>query len=129
MNNCPFCSFSNFRVITSNATAVAMFDSFPISPGHALVIPKRHIASLFEATEMELTDVFDLIAKTRTQLLRDLNPGGFNIGLNEGVLAGQTIMHLHIHLIPRYLGDKPDPRGGLRWIFPDKADYWTTKKE
>src|SRR5664280_259798 len=96
MHNCPFCYFSNSRVITSNATAVAMFDSFPISPGHALVIPKRHIASLFEATEMELTDVFDLIAKTHTQLLRDLNPGGFNIGLNEGVVAGQTIMHLHI---------------------------------
>ena len=99
-------------------------DGFPISLGHALIIPKRHIASIFEATREEREALFDLLEQVKIELQEKCNPNGFNIGINDGVAAGQTVMHLHIHLIPRYAGDQSDPRGGVRWIFPDKAVYW-----
>jgi diadenosine tetraphosphate (Ap4A) HIT family hydrolase len=99
-------------------------DGFPISSGHALIIPKRHIASLFDATREEREALFDLLEHVKTELMERYNPDGFNIGINDGTAAGQTVMHLHIHLIPRYSGDQTDPRGGVRWIFPDKAAYW-----
>ncbi len=133
--SCPFCSLDDTRIIKFNTHALAIFDGFPVSPGHALIIPRRHIASLFQATREEQMALFDLLAEVR-QLLLDPTPSpinqgrglqlpdGFNIGINDGDAAGQTVMHLHIHLIPRYTGDQPDPRGGVRWIFPDKAAYW-----
>ncbi len=134
---CRFCSLDESRIILSNTHVIAIFDGFPVSPGHTLIIPKRHIASLFEATREEQTALFDLLAEMRQLLLdptqspltqgRGLQlPDGFNIGINDGAVAGQTVMHLHIHLIPRYAGDLPDPRGGVRWIFPDKANYWNS---
>jgi diadenosine tetraphosphate (Ap4A) HIT family hydrolase len=122
--DCPFCSLLPSQIAGSNAHAVAIFDGFPVSPGHMLIIPKRHIGSLFEATEDERSALFDLLGVMRERLLQERNPDGFNIGINDGAAAGQTVMHLHIHLIPRYSGDIPDPRGGVRWIFPDKAAYW-----
>lgn len=103
---------------------MSIMDGFPISRGHALIIPKRHIASLFDATSDEREALYDLLAQVKIELQEKYNPDGFNIGINEGAAAGQTVMHLHIHLIPRYSGDLPDPRGGVRWIFPDKAAYW-----
>lgn len=121
---CPFCTLEPARIIMSNDHAVAIRDSFPVSKGHTLIIPKRHIASLFEATVEEQAALLALLGLARQQLQDDLKPDGFNIGINDGVTAGQTVMHLHIHLIPRYAGDQPDPRGGVRWIFPDKAAYW-----
>lgn len=121
---CPFCTLDSSRIIASNDHAVAILDGFPVSKGHTLIIPKRHIASLFEATVEEQTALLELLAQARQQLQDDLKPDGFNIGINDGSAAGQTVMHLHIHLIPRYAGDQPDPRGGVRWIFPDKAAYW-----
>jgi diadenosine tetraphosphate (Ap4A) HIT family hydrolase len=121
---CPFCSLDSNRIILSNDHAVAIRDGFPVSKGHTLIIPKRHIDSLFEATAEEQAALFELLGQTRQQLLDELSPNGFNIGINDGAAAGQTVMHLHIHLIPRYVGDQPDPRGGVRWIFPDKAAYW-----
>lgn len=121
---CPFCTLDSSRIIMSNDHAVAILDGFPVSEGHTLIIPKRHIASLFEATVEEQTALLELLAQARQQLQDDLKPDGFNIGINDGSAAGQTVMHLHIHLIPRYAGDRPDPRGGVRWIFPDKAAYW-----
>ena len=121
---CPFCAPNHTRILTSNTLALAVMDGFPISTGHALIIPKRHIASLFEATREEREALFDLLEQVKTELQEKHNPNGFNIGINDGSAAGQTVMHLHIHLIPRYAGDQPDPRGGVRWIFPDKADYW-----
>lgn len=108
----------------ANDHALAIMDGFPLSPGHALVIPRRHIASLFEATKDEREALLDLLEQTRTELIGQYNPDGFNIGINDGAYAGQTVMHLHIHLIPRYKGDQQDPRGGVRWIFPNKAVYW-----
>jgi len=122
--NCPFCALLPYQGAVANEHAVAFPDGFPISPGHTLIIPKRHIASLFEATEEERAALFDLLGVMRERLLLERNPDGFNIGINDGEAAGQTVMHLHIHLIPRYVGDMPDPRGGVRWIFPDKAAYW-----
>lgn len=102
-------------------------DGFPISAGHALIVPRRHVASLFELDERESSEIFELLARARSYLLNERRPDGFNIGINDGVAAGQTVMHLHVHLIPRYLGDRSDPRGGVRWIFPDKADYWSPR--
>lgn len=121
---CIFCKSSNASVILENSNAFAIRDGFPVSTGHTLIIPKRHIASLFEATAAEQAALFDLLRLARKQLLDKFEPDGFNIGINDGTAAGQTVMHLHIHLIPRYAGDQLDPRGGVRWIFPDKAAYW-----
>jgi diadenosine tetraphosphate (Ap4A) HIT family hydrolase len=123
---CPFCTLDSSRIIASNDHAVAIRDGFPVSEGHTLIIPKRHIASLFEATAEEQAALLELLGLARQKLQEELKPDGFNIGINDGATAGQTVMHLHIHLIPRYAGDQPDPRGGVRWIFPDKAAYWTT---
>ncbi len=123
-NQCPFCYLDPTRILTSNVHALAIMDGFPISPGHALIIPKRHLGSLFEATRDERDSLFDLMEQVKIKLQDKYHPDGFNIGINDGAAAGQTVMHLHIHLIPRYAGDQPDPRGGVRWIFPDKAAYW-----
>ena len=122
--SCPFCSMDISRVLISNQLAIATADAFPVSEGHTLIIPRRHISSIFEATEEELAHIFKLVALTRELLNDQYQPQGLNIGINDGVPAGQTVMHLHIHLIPRYKGDQSDPRGGVRWIFPDKAKYW-----
>jgi len=125
---CPFCGMDSSGFILSNSHAIAIYDGFPVSPGHCLIIPKRHIASFFDATKAEQSALFDLVSKMQEILKNDRNPDGFNIGINVGEAAGQTVMHLHIHLIPRYAGDQPDPRGGVRWIFPEKADYWSNRK-
>ena len=127
MTPCPFCTLESSRILAANDHALAMSDGFPISPNHILIVPKRHIASLFEATRVERDALFDLLAEMREVVYKKYAPTGFNIGINDGIAAGQTIMHLHIHLIPRYTGDKVDPRGGVRWIFPDKADYWSAR--
>jgi diadenosine tetraphosphate (Ap4A) HIT family hydrolase len=127
MNTCPFCNPDKSRRLTTNDHAIAIYDGFPITLGHTLIIPKRHISSFFEASREEQAALLDLLAEMRQRLLEERNPDGFNIGINDGAAAGQTVMHLHIHLIPRYSGDMPDPRGGVRWIFPDKADYWSKR--
>ena len=122
--NCPFCDVHNPCIILENEIAFAIYDGFPVSPGHSLIIPRRHISSFFEATSEEQLSFLDLISKVQQLLKNEYSPDGFNIGINDGEAAGQTVMHLHIHLIPRYLGDVEDPRGGLRWIIPEKAVYW-----
>lgn len=125
---CPFCNLENSRILLTNFHAIAIYDGFPVSPGHCLIIPKRHFASFFEATKEEQVALLDLLSEMQELLMREHSPDGFNVGINVGEAAGQTVMHLHIHLIPRYVGDQPDPRGGVRWIFPEKADYWTNRK-
>jgi diadenosine tetraphosphate (Ap4A) HIT family hydrolase len=121
---CPFCSLSRDRVLHERETALAIRDGFPVSPGHTLIIPRRHVASFFEVTDAEHADLMSLLAATRDALDREFRPAGYNIGVNDGAAAGQTVPHLHIHLIPRYVGDRDDPRGGVRWVLPDKAAYW-----
>ena len=121
---CPFCSLPAERLIQQSEFAFVTRDGFPISPGHTLIILKRHVASFFEVTEGERNDLMTLLAAARDDLDREFHPAGYNIGINEGAAAGQTVPHLHIHLIPRYEGDRDDPRGGVRWVLPDKAAYW-----
>lgn len=124
---CPFCSLPVARIVASNAHALAIRDGFPISPGHTLIIPKRHVASIADATPDELQSLWSLLAEARRSLDESLKPAGYNIGINDGRAAGQTVMHLHVHLIPRFEGDRADPRGGVRWIVPEKADYWSAR--
>ena len=124
---CIFCTIPEDRVVLSSALACMIEDGFPISPGHSLVIPRRHVASLFELNEEERTALLTLLEQAKERVAGRYRPDGYNIGINDGAAAGQTVMHLHVHLIPRYQGDVPDPRGGVRWIFPDKAAYWNRR--
>jgi diadenosine tetraphosphate (Ap4A) HIT family hydrolase len=124
---CPFCELSRERILKRGELCLAIADGYPVSPGHTLVVPKRHVASFFDTTVEERSELLSLLDWCRGELISRDNPGGFNIGINDGRAAGQTVMHVHIHLIPRYAGDKQDPRGGVRWIFPDKADYWSPR--
>ncbi len=125
---CPFCSLPPDRVRGENEHAFWIRDGFPISPGHSLVIPKRHIASFFEATAAEQQALLQLLEQAKLVADQEYCPAAFNIGINDGAAAGQTVPHLHIHLIPRYAGDQSDPRGGVRWIIPSKADYWSHRE-
>ncbi|MBK8510364.1 MAG: HIT family protein [Candidatus Competibacter sp.] len=120
---CPFCSLPPERIVAQTARVLAVRDAFPVSAGHTLLVPRRHVVSLFDLNMVEWVELGQLLTEIRAALLADHRPDGFNIGVNEGAAAGQTVPHLHLHLIPRYLGDQPDPRGGVRWIFPDKARY------
>jgi diadenosine tetraphosphate (Ap4A) HIT family hydrolase len=110
-----------------NSAAVAIRDSYPVTPGHTLLIPVRHVASFFDVTPSEREAMLTLLDTAKLQLQAEFDPAGYNIGINDGAAAGQTVAHLHMHLIPRYSGDRSDPRGGVRWVIPDKADYWTER--
>ena len=124
-SQCPFCSkIHEDSVESAFGTAVAFEDGFPISPGHTLVIPKRHEADFFMLTADEQADIWTLVGSVKAELSASLSPDGFNIGINNGVAAGQTVPHCHIHIIPRFAGDREDPRGGVRWILPGMAKYW-----
>jgi len=122
---CPFCPPKEREILETHPLAVALKDSFPLTPGHSLVVPRRHVASFFDLTVEERLAILGLLDKAKAALDREYAPDGYNIGINDGAAAGQTVMHLHVHLIPRYEGDADDPRGGVRWIFSQKADYWS----
>ncbi len=123
--SCPFCSRIGKNILGASASAVAFPDQFPVSRGHALVVPRRHVASVFELVAEEQEDLWRLVATVRLHLLARFTPTGFNVGLNDGAAAGQTVSHAHVHLIPRYAGDVADPRGGVRWVLPAHTDYWS----
>lgn len=120
---CPFCTLPHERVFAQNELAVSIWDAFPVSPGHALIIPRRHIPGWFEATDAEQSSFFALIGEAKTIIDQRHKPDGYNIGINGGAAAGQTVFHLHVHLIPRFQGDVADPRGGVRHVIPAKANY------
>jgi len=120
----PFGKLAENRVLWKSDAAVAFLDSFPVSEGHTLLVPKRVVASLDELSTKEETALWAALREVRAVLQKQYCPPGFNIGINDGATAGQTIAHAHIHIIPRYEGDCSDPRGGVRWIFPKKARYW-----
>ncbi len=122
--DCPFCTLPPERIAQENELAVLIRDAYPVSPGHSLVIPRRHIGSWFEASEDERTAMLALLEAAKAMIDQEHRPDGYNIGINDGPAAGQTVPHLHVHLIPRLKGDVPDPRGGVRWVIPDKAMYW-----
>jgi diadenosine tetraphosphate (Ap4A) HIT family hydrolase len=121
---CPFCHLEQARLVLANDSTVAVPDAFSVAAGHTLVVPKRHVPSLFDLPEAEQAAIWSLVAQVRGRLLDELNPDGFNVGVNDGPAAGQTIMHAHVHVIPRRTGDVADPRGGVRWVIPNKAIYW-----
>lgn len=120
---CPFCQISHSRVVFSNSLVAALWDGYPVSPGHLLIVPKRHVATWFEASPEEQQAVWQAIEEGKQAICQRHQPDGFNIGINVGEAAGQTVPHLHLHIIPRYQGDVPDPRGGVRYVIPQKANY------
>jgi diadenosine tetraphosphate (Ap4A) HIT family hydrolase len=121
---CPFCSVSREQVLLEHPLAFVKRDGYPLSKGHSLIIPRRHIGSFFDCSADERQAMLELLEQAKALLDQEHAPVGYNIGINDGAAAGQTVMHVHMHLIPRYTGDMPDPRGGIRWIFPEKAAYW-----
>ncbi|MBM3556708.1 MAG: HIT domain-containing protein [Alphaproteobacteria bacterium] len=121
---CLFCTLPTERIIEENELALAMWDAHPVTAWHALIIPKRHVGTYFELYQPELNACHQLIASTRKRVLdADKTVEGFNVGMNCGETAGQTVMHCHIHLIPRRKGDIDNPRGGVRGVIPDKRVY------
>jgi len=122
--DCPFCHLPSERIVVANERAMVIRDGYPVSPGHTLIIPRRHVTSWFETTVAERDALLELLDKAKTELDTEFGPDSYNIGVNDGPAAGQTVPHLHIHLIPRYEGDQDEPRGGVRWVIPNKAKYW-----
>jgi diadenosine tetraphosphate (Ap4A) HIT family hydrolase len=117
--SCPFCNLAA-RIVAQNEYALAVRDLEPASKGHTLIVPKRHCRSFFELTPAEAQGCHALLQHERETLIREHKPDGFNVGVNDGAAAGQSIGHTHIHLIPRYRGDHPDPRGGVRHVIPTR---------
>jgi ATP adenylyltransferase len=123
--DCAFCALDGSeRVFFEDNLIRALWDGFPVSPGHALVVPRRHVANWFDASLEEQAALMRGLDVARARILERYQPDGFNIGINVGEAAGQTVFHLHLHLIPRYKGDVPDPRGGVRCVIPARARYW-----
>lgn len=123
-NNCPFCKVESEReIIASSALSLAFFDGFPVSPGHALIIPRRHVASFFDLTKEEQLDLLNLADEVKVIIEANHHPDGYNVGINVGEAAGQSVHHVHMHLIPRYYGDVANPRGGVRGVIPTKQSY------
>lgn len=122
---CAFCELPPGRIVLSNQHGMVVRDAYPISPGHTLIIPRRHVGSFFGIDVAERDALLALLEEAKRRLDREFKVDGYNIGINDGAAAGQTVAHLHIHLIPRYNGDRADPRGGVRWIIPEKAKYWS----
>ena len=119
--DCPFCT--NRRIVIENELAYADYDSYPVSPGHCLIITHRHVAEYFQATEEEKAAIWALVDEMKVVIDKEFSPDGYNIGVNIGRAAGQSVPHIHIHMIPRYNGDMEDPQGGVRGVIPHKRKY------
>ena len=119
--NCPFCEQS--EQILSNKLAYARYDNYPVTDGHILIIPTRHVSDYFDLFPDEKTAIFNLLEQAKQLLDKEKQPDGYNIGINVGEAAGQTVWHVHVHLIPRYKNDMEDPRGGVRGVIPEKQKY------
>jgi diadenosine tetraphosphate (Ap4A) HIT family hydrolase len=124
MNTCPFCNFDRTRLVSESESAIVLRDGFPVADGHTLVIPRRHVRSIFQLNSADQAALWVLVTDVREQLIESVSADAINIGVNDGWAAGQTVEHAHIHLIPRRQGDVADPRGGIRNIIPSKARYW-----
>lgn len=122
---CLFCKWKEEKekIILENDLAFARFDGFPVNEGHILILTKRHIKDFFLTTQEEKNAIFELMDKAKKIIDKKYNPSGYNIGINCGISAGQTVMHVHVHLIPRYNGDVENPRGGIRGVIPKKQNY------
>lgn len=126
---CPFCRLSRrVEIICETATCVAFYDGYPVSPGHTLIIPKRHVANYFDLTNREREAMNVMLQYVKRKVDERYHPDGYNIGINVNEAAGQSVFHVHMHLIPRYKGDVPHPKGGVRGVIPNKQSY-TAKEE
>lgn len=121
---CPFCTLGKERILFGTEHCLVFLDGYPLTEGHTLIIPKRHVLSAFDLNEGEFADLWTTVRNVRRRLIDDYRPDAFNIGINDGPEAGQTVPHVHVHVIPRRKGDVSDPQGGIRWIIPGKAKYW-----
>ena len=127
MDDCVFCGIEKRipreRIVYQDSVWIAILDNYPVSPGHTLLIPKRHCETYFDLTEYEVSRLNTLIQMMKAHLDEEFHPDGYNIGVNCGEAAGQTVMHCHIHIIPRYKGDCENPRGCVRGVIPSKQNY------
>ncbi|MEA5095679.1 MAG: HIT family protein [Sedimentibacter saalensis] len=121
--DCIFCNIEKDRMVIENETAYAIYDGFPVSKGHMLIIPKKHFKDYFEVDQQTRDELWKLVDECKRIVDKKFKPDGYNIGINCGEAAGQTVMHLHIHLIPRYKGDIENPKGGVRGVIPNKRIY------
>ena len=120
--NCPFCNPER-EIIFRSSHCYAIYDHYPVNPGHVLVIPNRHTGNYFDLNQDEIQDLWDMVSGVKDFLDGKHKPDGYNIGFNVGQSAGQTIDHVHVHVIPRYSGDMEDPTGGVRHVIPEKGNY------
>ena len=120
---CIFCNLASERIIAENELCLAIRDGFPVSEGHTLIIPKRHVADYFDLTSDEIAAMQTMMKESKRQLDNTLHPDGYNVGVNVNAAAGQTVFHVHMHLIPRYIGDVENPKGGVRGVIPGKQKY------
>lgn len=120
---CIFCNLASERIIAENELCLAIRDGFPVSEGHTLIIPKRHVADYFDLTSDEIAAMQAMMKESKCQLDNTLHPDGYNVGVNVNAAAGQTVFHVHMHLIPRYIGDVDNPKGGVRGVIPGKQKY------
>jgi diadenosine tetraphosphate (Ap4A) HIT family hydrolase len=118
--SCVFCSVD---AVIEGELAYVRLDKYPVSPGHCLIVPRRHVDSWFGLTRTEQEEILSLVTKTKAFIEGAYSPDGYNVGFNSGEAAGQTIDHSHLHIIPRYFGDMNDPRGGVRGVIPEKQKY------
>lgn len=119
--DCIFCG--DPEMVIENELAFAHYDSYPVNPGHCLIITRRHVAEYFQATAEEKAAMLALVDEMKIIIDKEYNPDGYNIGVNIGEAAGQSVRHIHIHMIPRYKGDMENPRGGVRGVIPHKQKY------
>jgi diadenosine tetraphosphate (Ap4A) HIT family hydrolase len=117
--DCPFCALPDNEILYQHGEAVVRRDKFPLAKGHSLIIPRRHVGSFFDLTDEERSDMMEVLLYCRAAMKIATGVTDFTIGINDGPAAGQTVPHCHMHLIPRRLGDVPNPRGGIRRIFPN----------
>ena len=121
--DCPFCSINPERVVFSTTHGQAIWDAYPVSPGHILIVPRRHASTWDELTDIEKSWAWSAVDQAIAVVRSRHSPNGFNVGFNLGSAAGQTVLHFHLHVIPRYTGDVDDPRGGIRHVILEKPNY------
>ena len=122
-SDCIFCDLGDEEIVIKNQYCYARWDKYPVSDGHALIIPFRHISNYFDVSEDEKSAIWTLVDDMKHLIRQEYSPDGYNIGINVGRAAGQSIPHLHVHIIPRYEGDVVDPRGGVRGVITEKQSY------
>ena len=126
---CPFCLRVESGAVERATLLAASFpDAYPVAAGHTLVVPRRHVANYFDLLPDEVAALWSMVSEVQSVLATRLTPDGWNVGVNIGDAGGQTVDHVHIHVIPRFKGDVPDPRGGIRWILPEHAPWWRDAK-